>query len=96
VVVDHLDLLCVAILPHEADPILIIDPDAVLPTPIAGESLQVVPRERPQVVQSLRCVHLDQLALSHPSDAPKPSRRATLEQRLGLSIAEGPDHLLIV
>jgi len=95
-VVHHFDLLRVAVLPGEADAILIVDPYAVLPTSISTESLEVVARERTQVVESLRCVQLRQLALSDPGNAPKPPRRITLEQRLGVSIPEGPDHLLRV
>jgi hypothetical protein len=56
VVVHHFDLLRVAVLPHEADPALIVDPYAVLPASISSESLEVVARERAQVVESLRCV----------------------------------------
>jgi hypothetical protein len=93
VVVHHFDLLRVAVFPHEADPILIVDPYAVLPTSVSAERLEVVARERAQVVQSLCCVQLHQLALSDTGDTPKPPRRMTLEQRLSVSIPEGPDHL---
>jgi hypothetical protein len=93
VVVHHLDLLGVAVLPHEADPILVVDPDAVLPTPIATESLEVVARERAQVVEPSRGVQLHQLALSDPGNTPKLPRRPTLEYGLGVSIPEGPDHI---
>jgi hypothetical protein len=54
--VDHLDLLGVRVFPQEADPILVVDSSAVLPTPTSTESLQVVPWERAEVVESLRCV----------------------------------------
>jgi hypothetical protein len=37
VVVDHRDLLRVAVLPDEADPILVVDRHLVLPPPIAGK-----------------------------------------------------------
>lgn len=92
-VVHHFDLLRVAIPPHEADPILVIDPYAVLPTSISGESLEVVAWERPQVVETLRRVELDQLALGDPANVLKPSRRIPLKQSLSVSIPEGPDHL---
>jgi hypothetical protein len=94
VVVHHLDLLRLAVLPHEADPILVVDPHAVLPPPIAGKSLKVIAWKRAQVVESLRCVKLCELALCDPGDAPKPARRISLEQCLGVSVPEGPDHLL--
>jgi hypothetical protein len=92
VVVHDLDLLCIAILPNEADPILIIDPDAVQPSPISRERLQVIARERAQVVESLRRVQLQELSLSDAGNAPKPSRRIALEERFGFSVPEAPDH----
>ena len=93
-IVHHFDLLRVAVLPYEADPVLIVDPYAVLPTPISSESLEVVARKRPQIVESLRCVELHQLALNDPGNTSKAPRRMTLEQRLGVSVPKGPDHLL--
>jgi hypothetical protein len=63
VVVNHLDLLRVAVLPDEADPILVVDPNAVLPLPIAGKSLKVIAWERAEVVEALGGVQLRQLPL---------------------------------
>jgi hypothetical protein len=96
VVVHHFDLLRVAVLPHEADPILIVDPDTVLASPVAGKGLEVITRERTQVVESLGRMQLRQLALSDPGNAPEATRRVTLEQCLGVSVPERPDHLLTV
>jgi hypothetical protein len=94
VVVHDLDVLRFAVLPHEADPILVIDPDAVLPPPITAKGLEVIARKRAQVIESLGRVQLRELALCDPSNVPEPTRRVTLEQRLGISVPEGPDHLL--
>jgi hypothetical protein len=69
VVVHDLDVLRFAVLPHEADPILVIDPDAVLPPPITAKGLEVIARKRAQVVESLGRVQLRQLALSDPEPA---------------------------
>jgi hypothetical protein len=96
VVVHHLDLLRFAVLPGETDPILVFDPDAVLPLPIAGKSLKVIARERAEVVEALGGVQLRQLQLRDPGDGSKPSRRVPLKQGLGVSVPEGPDHLLTV
>jgi hypothetical protein len=96
VVVHNLDLLHFAVLPHEADPILVVDPDAVLPPSIAAKCLKVISRKRTQVVESLGCVKLRELALCNPSNALKPARRASLEQRIDVSVPEGPDHLLSI
>src|SRR2546428_13261184 len=53
VVVHDLDLPRIAVLPHETDPILIVDPDAVLAAPIARKGFELIARERAEVVQSL-------------------------------------------
>jgi hypothetical protein len=94
VVVHHFDLLCFAVPPNETDPKLVVDPDAALPSPVAGESLKVIPRKRAQVVESLGCVKLRELALPDPGNASNPARRVSLEQRFGVTVPEGPDHLL--
>jgi hypothetical protein len=73
VVVHHLDLLHFAVLPHEADPILVVDPDAALPPSIAGKCLKVISRKRSQVVESVGCVKVGELALCDPGNAPKPA-----------------------
>jgi hypothetical protein len=94
VVVHDLDLLRVAVLPDETDSILIVDTDAVLPPSIPGQTLKVIPWKRAQVVESLGGVKLRELALRDPGDAPKPARRVSLKERLGVAAPEGPDHLL--
>jgi hypothetical protein len=95
-VVDYFHPLRVAILPQEADPILIVDPDAVLPATTARQRLEAVARERSQVVEPPRRVELHEPALSDPGNAPKPACGVPLEERLGVSIPERPDHLLMV
>ena len=93
-VVHDLDVLRFTVLPYEADPILVIDPDAMLPLPITAKGLEVIARKRAEVVESLGGMQLRQLALSDPSNVPKPTRRVPLKQPLGVSVPKGPDHLL--
>jgi hypothetical protein len=49
VVVDDLHVLGVAILPDETDPVLIVDPDAVLTTPVPGQRFQPIAGKRRQI-----------------------------------------------
>jgi hypothetical protein len=56
----------------------------------------VIPWKGAQVVESLGCVKLHELALRDPGDAPKPARGVSLKERLGVAVPEGPDHLLRV
>jgi hypothetical protein len=86
----------VPVLPNEADAVLVVDPDAVLTTPVSAQSLQVVAWKRPQVLESVRRVQHHELALRDASDAPESARRKALKQGLRLSIPEGPDHLDMV
>ena len=65
----------------------------MLPPPITAKGLEVIARKRAQVVESLGRVQLCQLSLSDPSNVPEPTPRVPLEQRLGVSVPEGPDHL---
>jgi hypothetical protein len=41
--------MCIAVRPGEADSELIVDPDTVLPGPIAFEGFQPVPRQRREI-----------------------------------------------
>jgi hypothetical protein len=50
-------------------------PDAVLPLPIAGKSLEVIARERAEVVEALGGVQLRQLPLRNPGNGSEPPRR---------------------
>jgi hypothetical protein len=95
-VVHHLDLLRFTVPPYETDPILVVNPDAVLPLPVAGEGLKVIARKRAQVIESLGCVKLRELALRDPGNASKPAGSVSLEQGRGVSVPEGPDHLLSI
>ena len=91
-VVHYLDLFRPAIVPNEANPVLVVDPDAVLTLPIAGQGLEVIAWERAEVVESLGRVELRELALRNPGDRPEPAGRDPLKQGLGVSAPEGPDH----
>jgi len=43
-VIDYLYLVSVAFFPGKADPALVVDPDAVLPSPIPDKLLEAVAR----------------------------------------------------
>jgi hypothetical protein len=53
VVVHDLHRLRVTILPDEADAVSIVDPNTVLPAPVASERFQPVPRKRREVPEVL-------------------------------------------
>jgi hypothetical protein len=61
VIVDDLDVERVAVIPVEADPPLIIDPDAMLTLPISREFFQAIPRRHFEVAQRISRVQQEEL-----------------------------------
>lgn len=61
VVVDDLDVGRSGVGPGEADPPLLVDPDAVLPGAVPAECLKPVPGRHPEVVEDLGGVQHHQL-----------------------------------
>ena len=94
-VIDDLDLVGIGILPAETDPPLVVDPDAVLPRPIAFELLEPVTRWNPEVLKGFGSVERDQLPEHDPAEfgGIVPDRLA-LEQARRVPVAEGLDHAL--
>jgi hypothetical protein len=62
VVVHDLDIPGITIAPGEADPVLPVDPDRVLPFPVTRERFEAVGRGR-EVARLLGCVELVELRL---------------------------------
>jgi hypothetical protein len=56
VVIDDLHVFSVAIGPFETDAPLVVDSDAVLTFPVAGEFFEAVPGRHPKVVYGGGCV----------------------------------------
>jgi len=95
-VVDNLDIYGSSLGPDEADPVLVVDADAVLPGACAFQRLQSIAGRHPQVVETTGDLQLAQLASGdrlnrlqtpHPSPACK---------RLGVGGLERDDHTVIV
>jgi hypothetical protein len=93
VVVNDLDVSSPGSSPAEADPPLIIDPDAVLPRPIAAELLEPIPGRHAQIIKCLRRIDDQQLPIRHPlqiwTKAPYP---LTPPDPFRVRIRERPDH----
>jgi len=71
VVVDYLNIDRTRFRPSEADPVLLFDPDAVLPSAVSPERLQAIARWHSQVIQDLGLV--ERIESSH-SHSPQRSR----------------------
>ena len=92
-IVNDLHLLWSSIGPHEADPPLVVDPDAVLTGSIALERFKSVSWRDPEIVEPLRRPHLTKLAQRNPLD-PRIDRShgLTTPQPFGRLVAERSDH----
>ena len=96
-VVDDLDIFRPRLAPSEADPVLIVDPDTVLPGTVTLELLEAIARRNPEVVEFLG--RIQRLELTN-GDAPERLRkrltncagRATMEQVFRRRTAKRSDH----
>jgi len=70
--------------PDEADPELVVDPNAMLAFPISPESLETVAWRNPEVFQGVSLVQLVQLPPGHLPEI----GRACLGRRLGTVVVE--------
>jgi hypothetical protein len=64
VVVNDFYVACISVVPHEADPPLIVDSNAVLAAPVAFQLLQTIRRWKSQVINDRGCVKHSQLTAS--------------------------------
>ena len=96
-VIHDLHLEGVSITPDEADSILVIDADAVLSRPVSLEGLQSIARRYSKVLKVLRPVEHEELPQSYPVDASrKTPGPLSMEQPLGISRLEAPDHAQMI
>ncbi|HET7550759.1 MAG TPA: hypothetical protein VFK04_05685, partial [Gemmatimonadaceae bacterium] len=96
VIIGDLDVRWTLIRPQKTDPILTVDPYAVLPSAITLERLEAVVRRKAEIAQPGHCIELIELT---PGDFPqrlrtRPSRFSsviTIEDGFGAGIGERDD-----
>jgi hypothetical protein len=95
-VVGELNIVRLPIAPDEANPPLIVDPDAVLPASVPTQRLEPIARHDAQLLEAMR--RIDDLKLPpRPRDDPSidaPDQQA-LEQRCRTLVSEAPDHMVM-
>lgn len=84
-IVGDFDVPRAVVSPMKADPPLAVDPDAVLPMPIAGKLFEPVAGRDAKIVQVLRAIENLQLSLGLRLEGPKPSRGTAPEKLLGVA-----------
>ena len=88
-IVDDLDTVCTVLMPHKADPPLIVDPNAVLSLPPSLERLQAIAGRLLQRVQTGSGMQLAKLAAGGPLNVVRESRRGlVIEDALRLPAPE--------
>jgi hypothetical protein len=91
-VVHDLNVESIRFNPTEANPPLIVQPDAVLPQAVAGEGLQTIPWDRSKIENHRRRMKLVQLSLSDTRDTLKSAAELAPKDLLGIVVPERPDH----
>src|SRR5690606_1828592 len=95
-VVHDFDVLGPSRRPAEAEAELVIDPNAVLPGPVALEQFESVAGRNPKVVESFRDLQLAQFATRNRLNRPEPSDAATACQGRRVCAPERSDHQRII
>ena len=100
-IVDYFNVDRTRIRPTETDPILVIDPDAVLTATISPKPLQAVPGRNPQVVHDLGLIECVEPPRSHLPQRPRQPLAGnlgvpTIEEVFSRLITEASDHVNMI
>jgi hypothetical protein len=91
-IVNDLDLVRTGVGPHEAQPPLIVDAHALLPSPITPERFKPIAWRRTHEIQRLGRVQHRQLAGRDHLDDAEALGMSAFEQGLRFLAAKAPDH----
>jgi hypothetical protein len=75
-------------LPDKTDAELIVDPNAVLPFPVAFKAFQVIARDRRKIQQTFSVIQGEKALSCRPFDALILFRELIAEQLLGFGVSE--------
>jgi hypothetical protein len=91
-IVHYLNFNRVAFNPAEADPPLVVDPNAVLTSPVTGQCLQPISGNHSQIGNGCR-LNVIELSLGHYGNTLKLPAELAPEDLLGFLVPERPDHI---
>ena len=95
-VVHDLDVVCISVTPDKTKTPLVVDPDTVLPLPLAPQGFETVPRQCRQIAQLRGAVELAKLSAGDPFHGSKAATRLPVVKSPGFRATERPNHLSIV
>ncbi len=91
-IVDDFHIVAMALTPDKTDSPLIIDPNRVLPFPIASQCFQLISRRRSQDAQLRRSVNLEQFPQGDPLDGTEPPAVVIIKELLSFLRAKALNH----
>jgi hypothetical protein len=91
-IVDDFHIVTMALTPDKTDSPLIIDPNRVLPFPIASQCFQLISRRRSQNAQLRRSVKLEQFPQGNPLDGTEPPAVVIMKELLSFLRAKALNH----
>jgi hypothetical protein len=95
-IVGQFDIERSAVLPPQADPVLIVDPNAVLTRPVALQLLKPVIGRLHHIHQSVGTMKHSQFPQGNSRNTGPPPRRQPMKQLLRIGIVERSDHVAIL
>src|SRR5664279_4463625 len=95
-IIHDLDRVGVTVLPLETDTPAIVDPDTVLPQSVADQELEMVSRNRCEIGQRSRSVHMIQLPLCHVLKTSVLSRLFSMKQLGRVLRPKRADHFSMI
>jgi hypothetical protein len=93
VIIHDFNVIGVPFAPRKTNPPLVIDADAMLALSITFQALQSVSgqcQERPQIRRGVKHI---QFPKGLPLNGLEPANGFSMEEALGISASEGPDHI---
>ena len=91
-IIDDFHIVAMALTPDKTDSPLIIDPNRVLPFPIASQCFQLISRWRSQNAQLRRSVKLEQFPQGDPLDGTKAPGVVIVKKLLSFLRAKALNH----
>ena len=91
-IVDDFHIVAMALTPDKTDSPLIIDPNRVLPFPIASQCFQLISRRRSQDAQLRRSVKLEQFPQGDPLKGTEPPAVVIVKELLSFLRAKALNH----
>jgi hypothetical protein len=91
-VISNLNLVGIRSSPHEPNPVLVVDPDALLPIAVALERFQLMAGNGGKIAQRYRGVEMVQFPLRNPRNRLEFAAEPALENVFSLLVAEAFYH----